>query len=320
MVDRLKRQAGVLLFLFLIIYITPVMSLAKSNSFSTVQSVCACGRIQLETARVSSLRPAITCHCRRCRKYHLTAFTSYIQVEKDHISIAKGNDQDIRVYQDSCDQVGRVDRWQCVHCHSKLVTQIPQESTAWLNMGPLDDESITSECCEKWKSSAGRMLRQKAAWVDAIPQAKRRIGGRPPPVQIQGGCACGKSRYQLQCSFGSELQHCYCKLCHQLSGGPFPTWVPVSRDRFQWQTEEPPLIRTTPHGRRHICEGCGGVLTIVYDNQSDLIWPAAGGFDDDTVPPEISRYLGRVIHICCLWKQAWYDIPSDGMQRIDYAC
>jgi hypothetical protein len=304
-------------------YTTSAMSLAKSNSFSTVQSVCACGRIQLETARVvsSSLRPAITCHCRRCRKYHLTAFTSYLQVEKDQISITKGNDQDIRVYQDSCDQVGRVDRWQCVHCNSKLVTQIPQKSTAWLNMGPLDDESITSECCEKLKSSAGRMLPQKVAWVDAIPQTRRIVGGpRPPPVQIQGGCACGKSRYQLQYSFGSELQHCYCKLCRQLSGGPFPTWVPVSRDRFQWQTEEPPLIRTTPHGRRHICEGCGGVLTIVYDSQSDLIWPAAGGFDDDTIPPELSRYLGRVIHICCLWKQTWYDIPSDGMQRVDRAC
>jgi hypothetical protein len=288
------------------------MLLAKSISFSTVRSVCACGRIQLETARVSSLTPAITCHCRRCRKYHLTAFTTYLQVGKDQISIAKGNGQDIRVYQDSCDQVGRVDRWQCVHCNSKLATWIPQESTAWLNMGPLEDESITSECCEKWKSSAGRMLPQKAAWVDAIPQTRQILvlGGRPPPVQIQGGCTCGKSRYQLQYSFGSELQHCYCKLCRQLSGGPFPTWVPVSRYRFEWQTEEPPLIRTTPNGRRHICEGCGGVLTIVY----------AGGFYDDTVPPDISRYLGRVIHICCLWKQTWYDIPSDGMQRVDRAC
>ena len=136
MVDRPKQQTAALVFLVLIIYTTSVMSLAKSNNFSTVQSVCACGRIQLETSWVSSLTPAITCHCRRCRKYHLTAFTSYLQVEKDQISIVKGNDQDIQVYQDSCDQVGRVDRLQCVHCNSKLATQIPQESTAWLNMGP----------------------------------------------------------------------------------------------------------------------------------------------------------------------------------------
>jgi hypothetical protein len=63
-------------------------------------------------------------------------------------------------------------------------------------------------------------------------------------------------------------------------------------------------------------------LTIVYDDDPDYVWPAAGGFDDATLPDEeskVSAYLDRVVHICCFWKQSWYQIPNDGLKRIDYA-
>eukprot|EP00978_Attheya_sp_CCMP212_P043858 scaffold293411_cov44-Attheya_sp.AAC.1 len=82
---------------------------------------------------------------------------------------------------------------------------------------------------------------------------------------------------------------------------------------------EPPLVRTTGHGCRHICQECGRVLTIIYDSQPELIWPATGGFDDESIPSNYSDYLGRVIHICCTWKQDWYAIPEDGMPRVKHA-
>ena len=93
----------------------------------------------------------------------------------------------------------------------------------------------------------------------------------------------------------------------------------------------PPLLkRTSSHGQRHFCPNCGGALTIVYDDQPDCIWPAVGGFDDDSFIDKSSGNntstnnnnnnkeiaLERVIHICCRYKQKWYQLPQDGLPRI----
>ena len=103
-----------------------------------------------------------------------------------------------------------------------------------------------------------------------------------------GGCGCGACRFRCQVVAPTELQHCYCRLCRQLSGAAYVTWVPVQRETLQWEagvgstTDDPDaleLVRTTPHGQRHQCSQCGSVLTIVYDGQPDLVWPAAGCFD-----------------------------------------
>ena len=140
---------------------------------------------------------------------------------------------------------------------------------------------------------------------------------------VTGSCACGKCAYEIPFEHPMELQHCYCKLCRQLSGSAFQTWVPVHHQDFGWKGgHEPALVRTTSHGQRHVCHTCGGVLTIVYNDDPDFVWPAAGGFDDATLPDEeskVSAYLDRVVHICCMWKQSWYQIPKDGLKRIDYA-
>eukprot|EP00977_Amphora_coffeiformis_P023884 scaffold14663_cov167-Amphora_coffeaeformis.AAC.1 len=160
-----------------------------------------------------------------------------------------------------------------------------------------------------------------------------------PTHRVSGSCACGTYRYQINYpsikSATTELQHCYCQLCRRLSGGPFQTWMPASREYFTWlprngsgdptssPPHEPPLHRYTDHGRRHICENCGGVLTIVYDaDGDDVVWPAAGGIDDSCLPQtkeEMSKYLYSVCHICCRYRQSWYALPNDGNSRISEA-
>lgn len=76
------------------------------------------------------------------------------------------------------------------------------------------------------------------------------------------------------------------------------------------------LQRTTGHGQRHFCGTCGSCLTIVYDSQSDCIWPAAGVLED--VDMEKAEWY-RVIHICCSMMQSWYLLPDDGLPRLKYA-
>jgi hypothetical protein len=150
-------------------------------------------------------------------------------------------------------------------------------------------------------------------------------------VVVTGSCTCQKYKYQIRYptieSATTELQHCYCQLCRRLSGAPFQTWMPVSRPFFTWDTAnhsgEPPIHRYTNHGRRHVCDSCGGVLTILYDSDGEeVIWPAAGGMDDATLPPTkelMSHRLYGVCHISCRYRQSWYALPNDGYPHIKQA-
>ena len=332
----------------------------------TLRSKCACGYVQIEISNVSpTAQSAVSCHCRKCRKYHISAFTNYLIVDESQISFGKGkiqgdlesninNDGPIGIYKDSCDEVGEVERLFCRRCLGKILTRQSQSSTQeadsdqanevedkliFVNMGALDDDTISEEFSEAWKSNTVPwQVQQACTWVSATPSLGLSRGRMPRKHQtmVTGGCSCGAYQYEFPVQYEStilELQHCYCNLCRRLSGSPFSTWVPIGRDELEWKhsavttseatrshSRSPPMIRTTPFGRRHVCPTCAGVLTIVYDSQPDLVWPAAGGFDDLNVPTELENLLGRVVHICCRWKQSWYDIPMDDMERLDNAC
>jgi hypothetical protein len=370
-------MAFLLLLLLIVVHLATnsnAMS-SRASSVSKVVSRCACEKIVIEIDLANSnqeqAQPAATsavaCHCRHCRKYHIAAFVNYLQVDNSNaaaynpVSIVQGQDS-IFKYKDVCDEIGPVERWQCRHCHSKLVTCTDptptttenssvtsvNNTTMLINMGPLDDSTIPKGYSKRWKRSLNWQVSQQATWVQAKPlprpskssrRGKKGNMPRPPSQVITGGCACRKHCYQIKFSYPSEFQHCYCHLCRQLSGGPFATWVPVEPADFKWTNDKPPLVRTTSFGRRHICSDCGGVLTIVYDGENS-VWPAAGGWDDASVPVDdadsaaadsatdsastgttkMSSYMSRVVHICCRWKPLWYDIPVDGMDRLDDAC
>ena len=114
------------------------------------------------------------------------------------------------------------------------------------------------------------------------------------------------------------------------------TWIPVEEENFEWysrqttdENAEPPLIRTTSHGQRHICQTCQSVMTIVYDEQPETVWPVAASLHDDESEEggKVNRDLllhrceyDRVLHICCRYKQPWYQLPKDGLVRVQEAC
>ena len=153
----------------------------------------------------------------------------------------------------------------------------------------------------RWKVHFGDLaLDERAAWWSARPErgpARRSAAGRT----LTGGCACGGCTFECQSGPEFQTQHCYCKLCRQLSGAAAQTWVPVRLEGFTWLRQETlELVRTTAHGQRHMCSRCGGVLTIVYDAQPDCIWPAAGALDDRAYPAgaALDAVLCRSVHIC----------------------
>jgi hypothetical protein len=359
---------------------------ALSVPSSKIESRCHCGQVILDLQLLSSdnnnLSSAFNCHCRQCRKYHGTAYTSFLEIENDvdyeantnhheeqperrpsssssrAVSIRQGHDM-IGKYKSYCsssrladDKHHVVERWYCKQCSSKLVSVPLQEGRAkkyYANMGPLNENTIPVQYSMKWKQQLRHPEQQRAkgercSWVDALPVKSSSSsvlggfkGGRmPSKTVLSGGCSCGYCRYAIKLNQPTELQHCYCQLCRQLSGGPFMTWIPIHKNDFKWKMNnnnddsgrsnesEPPLIRTTTFGSRHMCQYCRSVLTIVYASQPNYVWPCAGGLDDETLPPTSeemgSMPLARVCHICCKYVPSWFDLPNDGMERIPNAC
>jgi hypothetical protein len=220
-----------------------------------------------------------------------------------------------------------------------------------VNLGPIqdgdqqvEDEIISPVLLTHWKE---RLEQEEnnlhyndggggGVWVKALPPAITTTSNNTyinddieneldeNPILWTGSCACGNCAYELTIDYPTELQHCYCYLCRELSGSGFMTWIPIEKENFRWVNKKSlRLVRTTPFGRRHICMDCQGVMTIIYDDQPDHVWPSAGGLDDSSLPTtkiEMGNYLNRVCHICCRYQPAWLKIPDDGMEKIDDAC
>jgi hypothetical protein len=309
----------------------------------SIISECACGglRVRVPVAAVTTSTTSITeedegkassrvvvdCHCPKCRKFHVAGLVSYLVVPKDQVSIIAGTPP--KYYRDQCDELGIVDRMQCGKCASKIMTR-PVDSDVdspsyYINMGALVDASIPPELAQNWTSPRQRKQRGvawKPVWTAANPAYS--VGATMGPVRkiLRGGCTCGASRYEINCTIPTELQHCYCHLCRQYSGGTYMTWMPLTELEFRWTSSPaPPLVRTTPHAQRHFCADCGGALTLIYDEQPRVIWPAVGGMDDDSLPSdtnEMNGMLKRVLHICCRSQPSWYELPNDGLPRMNW--
>jgi hypothetical protein len=279
---------------------------------------------------------AVDCHCPACRKFHIAAFGSYVLVPAEKVQL--GDMEALQSYTETCQEIGPVERLFCRHCYSKMATRPVSETKATsddttksadeiilVNMGGLIDKTIPKGYQNLWRKHRNIWQQpSQSCWTKARPPRKRTAYSEMPVIKTtKGSCSCGQCQYEMRYR-PYELQHCYCHLCRQFSGCAFQTWIPSEEGDFRWTTSPAPLLKeTTDHGKRHVCTNCGGVLTIVYNDDPTTTWPAAGGLDDATLPAtreDMSQCLGRVCHICCKWKQSWYSIPNDGLERIQYAC
>jgi hypothetical protein len=370
MSDLLLTQ-GIVFFavFFLLQVVHPAVAMASSASTETsaarISSRCACRRLRVEVP-ATAVSGAVDCHCSHCRKFHLAAFTSFLVVPEERIpdvTIQDANEEDEEEtgaalrYSDACSAAeeqypeakATVIRTSCRHCHSKLYSTFrtnDKDVTLLLNLGPVDCDTIPESLVTQCRTNRRQLITGQAVpWTRAQPRYKENDDdddneASEHSMVLKGSCSCGSCRYEISdWNPPTELLHCYCLLCRQLSGGPFMTWMPVYQRNFCWTSgkekveaaslsakvdsektfteDKSPLqlVRTTSFGQRHICQQCGGVLTIVYDEDGDtMIWPVAAGVDD--VSALSDEALEYVAHICCGYKQRWYNLPDDGLPRI----
>mmetsp|Transcript_46663 Transcript_46663/g.113696 ORF Transcript_46663/g.113696 Transcript_46663/m.113696 type:complete len:488 (+) Transcript_46663:899-2362(+) len=179
-----------------------------------------------------------------------------------------------------------VERWYCGICYTKLLSKTTTEESAltsssqssalpppssstepppppptkslyWINLGPIDETTISSRLASKWKCQLydpkhNLNVETRSQWWNtkkhfpsqqSINDVTKKSSST---VDITtniwtGQCSCGSCRYEIGRSSSpspskilTEQQHCSCNLCRDMSGQPFLSWMPIPQRDFRW--------------------------------------------------------------------------------------
>lgn len=76
----------------------------------------------------------------------------------------------------------------------------------------------------------------------------------------EGGCLCGKVRYQIDLK-NHQTGNCHCKDCQRQAGAPFVPFTSVDAVQFKWVSKPDGEYRATEKAVRRFCTSCGSLLT-----------------------------------------------------------
>ena len=96
----------------------------------------------------------LDCYCSKCRIYHGSVFTSYVQVSKEQVQIRKAQSNRMKYYRHTCDEIIEsttfpnsttvVERIFCSKCYSKLATTATTTITAAVTVNNITNTATTN--------------------------------------------------------------------------------------------------------------------------------------------------------------------------------
>ncbi|MFG1495458.1 GFA family protein [Saccharospirillum sp. HFRX-1] len=123
-------------------------------------------------------------------------------------------------------------------------------------------------------------------------------------MSIEGGCLCGKIRYQIAAPLESA-EHCHCSMCRRFHGAAFSSYADFNPDDFHWLQGEDQLGIYEPNPGKGwaFCKTCGSSLGMPGAD-GRLTSVALGTVDGDPgIRPTEHMFVGS--------KAVWYDITDD---------
>jgi hypothetical protein len=127
---------------------------------------------------------------------------------------------------------------------------------------------------------------------------------------LQGGCFCGRIRYEVTGTPFHETS-CHCSICRRTSGAPFVAWFSVRPSEFRWLSGSPSQFRSSTQASRSFCAHCGTQLTFREDGFPDEIDVTTCSLDQpESVPPRDHTHVSS--------KLRWIAL-SDGLPRFSQA-
>jgi hypothetical protein len=121
-------------------------------------------------------------------------------------------------------------------------------------------------------------------------------------MKIQGGCLCGRMRYEIDGPL-TEVGNCHCSMCRRFHGAAFATYAKIDAENFRWLSGQDlmTVYESSPGMGWAFCRICGSSLGVPTRGKlSDL---ALGLLDTDPgVRPTEHIFVGS--------KAAWYEITD----------
>jgi hypothetical protein len=97
---------------------------------------------------------------------------------------------------------------------------------------------------------------------------------------IEGGCFCGRTRYQVS-GTPENLCLCHCASCRRAAGAPLVAWGTFHRDRFRLLDGAAYALHgSSPAVQRGFCARCGTALTYAHVQRASEIDVALVTLDD----------------------------------------
>ncbi len=110
----------------------------------------------------------------------------------------------------------------------------------------------------------------------------------------EGGCLCGRLRYEVQGGPKGDVGHCHCSMCRRASGAPVVTWFTIDKDRFRWTQGEPTVFKSSAKGTRTFCGRCGSPITFHHtDYAADLDVTVCSLDRPEDMPPTLQIWTGN---------------------------
>lgn len=129
-------------------------------------------------------------------------------------------------------------------------------------------------------------------------------------MKVEGGCYCGKVRYQAE---GEPMMagQCHCRECQYISGGGSNTFVAMPVTGFTYTASEPRQFTRSDLDHavtREFCADCGTHLVTKAPGLPAAIIKIGTLDDPKLFPPQIAIYTCD--------KQSFHHVP-DGMPAFE---
>lgn len=125
-------------------------------------------------------------------------------------------------------------------------------------------------------------------------------------MAIQGGCLCGKVRYQINGAL-SQSTHCHCSQCRRAHGAAFATYADCQPEDFSWLAGEE-LVKVYETGGAIgwvFCSECGATLAATDKGVVNAV--TLGTVDGDPgVRPESHIFVGSK----AIWDSIEDELPQ----------
>ena len=129
----------------------------------------------------------------------------------------------------------------------------------------------------------------------------------------EGGCHCGKVRYQVR---GEPVlvEYCHCESCRRAVGAPLMAWAAFAGDGFEFTSASPGQYKSSDTVVRTFCDACGASLTLADERFDAEVYVAITSLDDpESTAPDFHIWRSHRLS----WLETADDLPRYMQFRAD---